>query len=195
MSDYIPDLQVDELMDGGFQLTQANGTDEPETVDVHPLHIRLLAERAGLLDGGAMTERETRVERTTMMLAEAVARLRAECPPEVRAHLDCISALAALLLAEFMGHEGVANTDTADDRRDNWPTADPAPCTDNPPFTDKCECTDKSAAISGAPDAVPKRGRPPTGDALSNTERSRHRRAKLAGKPIESLPLPFEAAP
>jgi hypothetical protein len=189
MSDHFPDLRADELLDGNFELSQQYGLDEPSIIEVHRLQIRWLAERVGLFDDGAMTAREVRVERIMMVLCEEIAAMRTNCPPEVWARLAGVRRVAALLLAEF--DPDVAAD--AGDRIDAAPT--PGPCTDNSPCTDKCECTDKSPGISGAPNAPSKRGRPATGDALSNTERSRRRRAKLAGTEVESLPINFEATP
>src|SRR3990172_7093229 len=49
MTDRMFDLIIHPLVDGGFQLEQGGWPNEPDLINLHPVQVRLLAERAGLL--------------------------------------------------------------------------------------------------------------------------------------------------
>lgn len=49
MNETIPELRISETTDGLIELEQQNGYDEPDRVTVHPLHLRFIAERMGLV--------------------------------------------------------------------------------------------------------------------------------------------------
>lgn len=44
----IPDLSIDTV-DGLIELEQQNGLDEPDRIQIHPLHLRYMAETTGLI--------------------------------------------------------------------------------------------------------------------------------------------------
>jgi hypothetical protein len=49
MNETIPDLMIATTTDGLIELEQQNGLDDPDRIQIHPLHVRLMAERLGLV--------------------------------------------------------------------------------------------------------------------------------------------------
>lgn len=49
MNETIPDLTISTTTDELIELEQQNGLDDPDRIQIHPLHVRLMAERLGLV--------------------------------------------------------------------------------------------------------------------------------------------------
>lgn len=45
----IPELSIERTNDGLIELEQQNGLDEPDRIQIHPLHLRHMAESLGLV--------------------------------------------------------------------------------------------------------------------------------------------------
>jgi hypothetical protein len=52
MNETIPDLTISTTTDDLIELEQQNGLDDPDRIRIHPLHLRLMAERLGLVPTG-----------------------------------------------------------------------------------------------------------------------------------------------
>lgn len=52
MTETIPDLMISTTTDELIELEQQNGLDEPDRIQIHSLHVRLMAERLGLVPSG-----------------------------------------------------------------------------------------------------------------------------------------------
>lgn len=50
MTETIPDLDIASTTDGLIELQQQNGFEDPDCIRVHPMHIRVMAEKLGLID-------------------------------------------------------------------------------------------------------------------------------------------------
>ena len=168
------DLTIAPLVDGGFELEQrAGGLDEPALIHLHPAQVRLLAECAGLLaapDPKLLDRMSDRHIGRVRALAERIDELRRlyldeiieRCGDgiEIALHFRALGDLVDELMYD-LGFELVEA-----DNAESVTPALPAPS------------NEKSAAISVTPPAV-KRGRPASGEALSNAERQARHREKL----------------
>jgi hypothetical protein len=73
MTDDIPELQVDECA-GLIELTQPNGLEQPDCIRLHPIHLRYLAERFGLV-----TTTDAEACKTIAKLSRRIRVLRDRC--------------------------------------------------------------------------------------------------------------------
>lgn len=63
-------LAIELIEGGGLRLTQQDGINDPDTIDLHPVQIRLIAERAGLLRHEPDAARVPDLERRIAVLAD-----------------------------------------------------------------------------------------------------------------------------
>jgi hypothetical protein len=109
----VPDLVVELLPNGNFSLEQADGVGESVTIHLHPIHIRHLAERAGLLSQSAspvptarLRARLDRIKKQAIDLFELLDGIpqyppSAEQTADVLAASDLIDAIEDLLVDYF----------------------------------------------------------------------------------------------
>lgn len=165
--DHMFDLDIKPLQNGGFQLSQqGSGLDEPDVVELHPVQVRLLAERAGLIPAPA----PGLVDRLQARHVERLQALRGRLHDLHDIYYDeivdrCGSGIEISLHLEAIG-------DLVYDLIEDIGTAPPAE-----PVTKKNETNETNAAISVTPT---KRGRPKKEDALTPAERQAGHRAKQA---------------
>ena len=173
IDDRMYDLAIKPLQNGGFELEQGIGSGETVLIDLHLLQIRWLAERAGLLP----QPDPTLLDRLS---ARHVGRLRALCErlDEIRHfYLDkiidrCGSGIEFLLHLRAL--EDLADEMIADvgNNADSVTPALPTPS------------NEKSTLIPVTPE-ISKRGRPASGEALTNAERQARHREKQSALPLQ----------
>ncbi len=163
------DLIIKSLENGGFELWQQSGIDESDVIELHPAQVRLLAERAGLLaapDPKLLDRLSAAHIRRLLALRDRLSELfdfyhdeildRCSSGIEISLHLRAISDLVDELVEQI---------DAAERGRGE---EKPAPS------------NEKSPDISVTP-TPSTRGRPATGNALTNADRqARHDRARNA---------------
>lgn len=199
MIEHMYDLGI-EILDGGtVRIEQEAGSLEGAVViDLHPAQVRLIAERAGLLAPAPAVAWprgfEGRLERlqsdlsylaSDIWLDEITERIGDGLAYRIglTAALDRLNDL--LLDAGILPDvEAVADLSApdADILRTYCESSAPNPS------------NEKSPSISVTASETPKRGRPATGEAMSNAERQRAHRARQAGA-AETLPLGLEVSP
>jgi len=185
--DHMFDLTIHPLVDGGFQLEQGGWPNEPDLINLHPVQVRLLAERAGLLaapDPKLVIRLSARHVGRLRALVERLDDLRRLYVDEIIDHCGSGIEIALHLRAlEDLAQEMIEDvgTEGGDGTAGSITSALPAPSNEN------------SAAISVTPTTIsvtPKRGRPKKGDALTPAERQRAHREKEAEAPRQdALPL------
>jgi len=151
MIDHMFALRISELADGGFELRQQGGSlEEPSRIVLHPVQVRLLAERAGLIQRPAPTLPQIRrdLERIRDAAADLFHLLASvPCFPPQADEDDDVRGARELV-------------ERIDDLLDDIEAE---------------QCNGNSAAISVTPT---KRGRPKKEDALTPAERQAKHRAK-----------------
>jgi len=161
-ADRMFDLAIAPLQNGGFQLSQQGSRlDEPDVIELHPIQVRYLAQRADLIpapDPDLLDRLSARHVRRLHALRDKAVDLfellaSVPCfPPQSRETEDVT---AARDLVELV-----------DDLLDDTDTAPPAE-----PVTEKSEA---KQAVS----VTPKRGRPKKENALTDAERQARHRAR-----------------
>ena len=172
MPEQMYDLAIRPLAVGGFELEQSSGLEEPNLITLHPSQVRLLAERAGLLNP-APTSWPRGFKRCLMRLqcrAESLYELLDSVPSWPPGRGDTQDVIdAAELCADFeeMFVEFFGDVEQA-----------PQAVTKN----NEISVTPNPACVTQ--DHIPvtetKRGRPATGAALTPAERQARYRAKQA---------------
>lgn len=125
--EHMIDLTILSLENGGLELWQQDGQDEPDVIDLHPAQIRLLAERAGLLAApdpklldrlsaahiGRLHALRDRIEEVYTVGYRDEILERCSHGAEISVHLRAISDLADELIADLAiadGAQSVAGT-------------------------------------------------------------------------------------
>jgi len=166
--DRMSDLTISPLANGGMELSQQTGLDDPDVIELHPCQLRWIAECAGLLPAPDPA---------------LLDRLHARHTARIHALRDRIGTIRELYLDEILDRCGagveislelLAISDLAGDLVDDLGTAPRAASVTK-------NSNGNSAAISVTPT---KRGRPATGNALTDAERQAKRRAKQTELPI-----------
>ena len=71
----IPDLIIDYTTEGLIELRQQNGLDEPSFIELHPMHVRLIAEKVGMASQPVNTSEPLFLEQIGQQL-KTISRLR-----------------------------------------------------------------------------------------------------------------------
>ena len=72
MNDSIPDLKIEHITDGmgdGLILLTQDNCGNVDSVAIHPMHLRYMAEKLGLIETGDLTAQKTIATLTRQMLA------------------------------------------------------------------------------------------------------------------------------
>lgn len=170
--EHMMNLTIKPLANGGFELSQQTGLEDPAAIELHPCQVRLLAERAGLLTPDPTARMSARHMRRIRFLRDRIKQLedvyrdeiidRCGAGIEICLHMEAIADLACELVEDCSSVAPAATVTAA------LPEA-------------VTECHEKSAAIS----VTPRRGRPRKENKLTDAERQAKHRAKQA----ELLPL------
>lgn len=163
------DLAIAPLQNGGFQLSQQGSRlDEPDVIELHPLQVRYLAERAGLLpapDPDLLDRLSARHVGRLRALFERLEEIRCFYLDEILDHCGSgIEFSLHLRALEDLVDEMIADLGAADCNAETVTTALPA------------SSNEKSPAIS----VTPARGRPKKEDAMTPAERQAKHREKQA---------------
>ncbi len=80
MNANIPSLTITATTNGLIELEQQNGLDEPDRIEIHPLHLRYMAEKMGLVRDMSATEVDAlrmvdKLARRIRLLSERVSHL------------------------------------------------------------------------------------------------------------------------
>ena len=119
--EHMLDLTILPLENGGLELWQQDGQDEPDVIDLHPTQIRLLAERAGLFAAtdpklldrlsaahiGRLHALRDRIEEIYIVGYRDEILERCDYGAEISVHLRAISDLADELIADLGIADGV----------------------------------------------------------------------------------------
>jgi hypothetical protein len=158
------DLTIKPLENGGFELSQQTGVDEADVILLHACQVRLLAERVGLLTPDPTARMSAPHVRRQRALRERLYQLHDdgyydEIIDRCGSGLEIILNLRAIwdLADELIEDIGTPERDRGEEK--------PAQSNEKPP--------DISVTTEH-----PKRGRPATGAALTNSERQAKHRAK-----------------
>lgn len=73
----IPNLTIATTTDGMIELEQQNGLDEPDRIEIHPLHLRYMAEQIGLAPTSDSTAARTiaTLQRRLLLLRDRIKEL------------------------------------------------------------------------------------------------------------------------
>lgn len=91
-----PAVSIEYSADGLVELTQQNGLSDPDFVELHPLHVRHIAQHMGLLRPDPDHLAIDTMRRQMLTLREHIAELDdllqsvMSCPPSSRMTQDCI---------------------------------------------------------------------------------------------------------
>jgi hypothetical protein len=96
MNTRIPELSIALTTEGLIELEQQNGLDEPDRIEIHPLHLRHMAEKMGLVGEMSASEADAlrmvdKLARRLKMLHERIDRLDdllLNCSDHAHANLD-----------------------------------------------------------------------------------------------------------
>lgn len=179
MADRMLDLEIRELVDGGFELVQNGGSlDDDAVVRVHKAQVLWLAELAGVVKPADPTLLDRLTDRHAGLVRALAARFeelddahRADivnhCHDgvEIALHLRAIWDLIDALLCDMDDAQATQN-DKSDASISVTQSHDPT--------------TLPLVAGESSTSAPRRRGRPPTGHALSNAERQAKHRQKQA---------------
>lgn len=198
MSGQMFDLHFEQLDDLTIRLQQNDYAGEAATIDLHPCQLRHIAERAGLLAPAPAVawprgfgRRLERLQIDLAYLADDVwlDEICERIGDGLAYRIGMLAALRRLndlvLDAGILPDvEAVADLSAphADILRTDCESSAPNPGNENSPV------------ISVTASETPKRGRPATGEAMSNAERQRAHRARQAVA-AETLPLGLEVSP
>lgn len=103
-----PGVTIEYSADGLVELTQQNGLSDPDFVELHPLHVRHIAQHMGLLRPDPELLALDTMRRQMLTLRDRIAELDdllqsvMSCPPSSRMTQDCI--LSSELLGLIDGY-------------------------------------------------------------------------------------------